>query len=266
LPIAGGATVVALLALVVLANATTKTSSGIVNDQAKTFTAKCPRGERVDIGGFRSTVNAPSGILVEDLTFKRQRTWKARFDGLGNAAPAAAIAYCGHTARLIRKTKSATAPSLRGDEIPLGATATCPAGTSVQLGGFEINDSNIPKPRGGPPSGFRAAKMLATSARKWRVTGVAAPNVKLTAVAGCADLPAPDAVTKTVDVPAGGKTSAIAKCPQGSHVVMGGFRQSVFDGGGPYIRGLERPTRRNWKATTWEFDDPESLTAIAYCG
>jgi hypothetical protein len=46
---------------------------------------------------------------------------------------------------------------------------------------------------------------------------------------------------------------------------MGGFKQSRFDGSGPYLRALKRTSPRTWKATSWEFDDPAELTAIAYC-
>ncbi len=260
------------LGIVAIAGATTSTDKGIVDDETRAFTAECPAGERVEVGGFRSTVNTPSGILVEDLRFKGTRRWRASFDGLGDAAPAAAIAYCGKTSRVTKETATETAPGgprlRRGEEIPLEATAKCPRGKTVQLGGFAVFDEGAaPPPRGGPVSGFLPASMRTVSDRKWRVSGIAGfPGVKLTAVAGCADLPAPTAVTHKEPIEGGGsKTTAKAKCPRGEAVVMGGFKQTPYNGGGPYIRGLTRPDSRVWVATAWEFDEPASLTAIAYC-
>ena len=265
-----------LLGFAALADATIRKDGGVVDHETRKFTAKCPKGERVDVGGFKTTINEPSGILLEDLFFKGQRKWRASFDGQGNAAPATAIAYCADTSRLTKQTgKDAAPPPTRaqargfGASFPLVANAKCPKGTTVQLGGFSVYDPPPPAPRGGiagSNSGFRPSAMKAVSARKWRVKGIAVdPGVVLKAIAGCADLPAPRAVERTESVPGGGATSAKAKCPAGEKVVMGGFEQSPFDGGGPYIRGLKRPSSRTWKAKTWEFDEPASLTAIAYC-
>jgi hypothetical protein len=273
----------ALLATVALADATTKTKSGIVNaGTSRSLTAKCPKGERVDVGGFRSTVNGPSGILIEDLSFEGSRKWTARFDGLGDSAPAASIAYCAHGPKLTKRTGSDIAVAPRAGRSPragrwrargmgggilLTATAKCPRGETVQLGGFTVRDPALPPARGGVPSSFRPASMQATSPRKWRVRGVAeSPGTRLTAVAGCADRPAPHAVKKTEPIEGGGaKSSTKAKCPRGERVAMGGFKQTLFDDGGPYVRGLKRPSPRTWKATTWEFENPGRLTAIAYC-
>lgn len=273
LRLAGAAICVVVLGVAALAGATTKKDGGIVDDETVKFTAKCPKGERIDVGGFKSTVNNPSGILIEDLFFKGARKWRATFDGLGDAAPATAIAYCGDTPRLTKRTGTDAAPGplrerARGASFELVANAKCPKGTTVQLGGFRVNDEiESPEPRGiGPNSGFRPSAMKAASARKWRVKGIAVdPGVELTAIAGCADLPAPTAVEKTEDVTPGASTSSKAKCPEGEKVVMGGFEQTPFDGGGPYIRALKRSSSSAWKAKTWEFDDPASLTAIAYC-
>lgn len=276
LKLAGAILCTVLLGLAALAAATTKKDGGIVDDETRTFTAKCPKGERIDVGGFKSTVDQESGILLEDLFFKRQRKWRASFDGFGDAAPATAIAYCGDTPRLIKRTGGDTAPAPPraqprgiGLNFELVANAKCPKGTTVQLGGFSVVDEFPPAPPrgGGPNSGFRPSAMKAVSARKWRVEGIAGDfGVKLKAIAGCADLPAPSAVERTAEVPPTGTTAAKAKCPGGEEVVMGGFEQSPFDDGGPYIRALKRPSSRTWKATTTEFEGPESLTAIAYCG
>jgi hypothetical protein len=275
LRVAGTLLCAIVLGAVALAGATTKKDGGIVDHETVKFTAKCPKGERIDVGGFKTTINEPSGILIEDLFFKGARKWRATFDGLGNAAPATAIAYCDDTPRLTKRTGSDAAPAAPrerargvGSGFPLAASAKCPKGTTVQLGGFSVRDEiSLPEPRrGGPNSGFRPSAMKAVSARKWRVEGIAVdPGVELTAIAGCADLPAPTAVDRTEDVAPGGSTSAKAKCPDGERVVMGGFEQTPFDGGGPYIRALKRSGSSAWKAKTWEFDDPASLTAIAYC-
>jgi len=275
---------VALLSAVALAGATTKTKSGTVQSgTTRAFTAKCPKGERVDVGGFKSTVNVPSGILIEDLSFKGGRKWTASFDGLGDSAPASSIAYCADGPKLTKRTDSDVAPTVRaapalrpagwlargiGGDVLLTATAKCPQGETVQLGGFKVRDpAGLPPVRGGSISSFRPASMQATSPGKWRVRGLAAgPGVKLTAVAGCADRPAPDEVRKTEPIAGGAsKSSAKAKCHSGDKVAMGGFKQTRFDGSGPYLRALQRTSPRTWKATSWEFDDPGQLTAIAYC-
>ena len=272
----------ALLGIVAMAAATTKTKSGTVRaGTTKSLTAKCPKGERVDVGGFRSTVNEPSGILVEDLTFKGSRKWTATFDGLGESAPAASIAYCARGPRLTKhsNTEVSAAPPTGplpgvsrwrtrgiGAIVPLAATAECPRGATVQLGGFKVRDPGPPG-RGGAIASFRPMSMRATSARKWRVRGVTnGPGVRLTAVAGCGDAPAPDAVSRTEPVQGGGaKSSAKAKCPRGERVTMGGFKQRPFRSGSRFLRGLSRPSRRTWKVTAWEFGPPGQVTAIAYC-
>ena len=260
------------LGIVAIAGATTSTDKGIVDDETRAFTAECPAGERVEVGGFRSTVNTPSGILVEDLRFKGTRRWRASFDGLRRCRT-------GRRNRLLRqdvardqgdrhrdRARGSQATPGRGN--PTRGDGQVPRGKTVQLGGFAVFDEGAaPPPRGGPVSGFLPASMRTVSDRKWRVSGIAGfPGVKLTAVAGCADLPAPTAVTHKEPIEGGGsKTSAKAKCPRGEAVVMGGFKQTPYNGGGPYIRGLTRPDSRVWVATAWEFDEPASLTAIAYC-
>ncbi len=266
-----------MLGAVALAGATTKTKSGTVNaGTSKAFTAKCPKGERVDVGGFRSTVNVPSGILIEDLSFKGGRKWRASFDGLGESAPAASIAYCADTPKLTKRTGSDVAPGTSraarqtyrgmGAAIVLKAKAKCPQGKTVQLGGFKVRDPAVPSRGGGAQSSFLPSAMLATSARTWQVRGMAQPGAKLTAFAGCSSQSAPDEVKKTKTIEGGGnRTSVKAKCHSGDKVAMGGFKQSRFNGGGPYLRALKRTSPRTWKATSWEFGDPAQLTAIAYC-
>lgn len=263
-----------VLGAVALAGATTRTDGGTVDDETRTFTAECPSGERVDVGGFKTTIDPESGILVEDLTFKGGgRKWAGTFDGLGDPAPATVYAYCADTPRLDKETDSSTAvaaPRQRGfDGVVVKAKAECPRGTTVQLGGFTVKEvPSLPGPRGGDvDSDFRPASMkTAGRGTKWKVKGTAAPGSELTAVAGCADLPAPKAVTKTEDVVPGQQTFAKAKCGKGDEVVMGGFKQTLFDGSGPYIRTMKQGGSRKLKVGTWEFDAPAKLTSIAYCG
>ena len=262
---AGLAAIVLVAAAV--ATATTRQKGGVVAaGTTTTFVAKCPKGERVDVGGFKSTVNTPSGILVEDLTFKGGRRWRGAFDGLGDSAPATVFAYCGDTPRLVKRTQSTTATPLRvgrgaGGDLRMEATAKCPRGSTVQLGGFTTSD-NVAAPG---EHDVNVDSMRRVTPRKWRVTAAGEVNSVLTAVAGCADLPAPSKVTESASLDGDGATAVKARCPRGKQVVMGGFRQAEWDGG-PYISALKRGSPRVWKAVTWESSETGTLTAIAYCG
>lgn len=99
-------------------------------------TAVCPAGTNVMYGGYKTTfAPAPNGteITVEGLTRPTARSWRvAGFNYRGLAGPLEAIAYCGKGPKLTPHT--ATVPT--GSYSQAYATAACPAGQHVLLGGF----------------------------------------------------------------------------------------------------------------------------------
>jgi hypothetical protein len=72
------------------------------------------------------------------------------------------------------------------------------------------------------------------------------------------------------DVAAGEQTSVKAKCPRGSAVRLGGFRQELGpDSSSPFVmtNGLQRTSSRTWKVSAINLGNATGhLSAFAYCG
>jgi hypothetical protein len=152
------------------------------------------------------------------------------------------------------------------------ATAKCPKGKSVVMGGFhnEIGQSSSPEVE---PIG-----LTRPSRRTWKdsATDVFAPAGDATSVAYCGRAPKLTERTKTVAVPVAQPgdhpTSVTAKCPRGKRVAFGGFKADFDPNFGPntgaiWISALRRASNRAWKASGINLgNDVGTLTSVVYCG
>ena len=86
----------------------------------------------------------------------------------------------------------------------------------------------------------------------------------------CSHIQALSDVSNSIDIGAGSQMSVKAKCPRGSAVRLGGFRQTIDAGGDPafvMINGLERKSARTWKVAGVNFgSEAGHLASFAYCG
>jgi hypothetical protein len=145
------------------------------------------------------------------------------------------------------------------------ATAECPAGKSLVLGGFRTDRTN---PAQNPPA---PVKMQRVAGNDWRVSAKnwqGTPGATLTSIAYCRATRSLSVrkETRTLDVNEQGGVTA--QCPRGQRVAFGGFAGVyVFDQAQMFIDRLTRPSGRSWRvAAVNSGDAPGDLTAIAYCG
>jgi hypothetical protein len=145
------------------------------------------------------------------------------------------------------------------------ATAECPAGKSLVLGGFTTDRTD---PAQNPPAPFKLQRVagndLRATAKNWQGT----PGVTLTSIAYCRATRSLSVrkETKTLDVNEQG--GATAQCPRGQRVAFGGFAGVYkFDQAQMFIDRVTRPSGRSWRVAALNLGDaPGDLTAIAYCG
>jgi hypothetical protein len=182
------------------------------------------------------------------------------------AAIGATLAFAG--GGVVTRTDTVTVPP----KAKRAATAKCPKGKSVVMGGFhnEIGQSSSPEAE---PIG-----LTRPSRRTWKdsATDVFAPAGDATSVAYCGRAPKLTERTKTVAVPAAQPgdlpTSVSAKCPRGKRVAFGGFKADFDPNFGPntgaiWISVLRRTSNRAWKASGLNLgNDVGNLTSVAYCG
>ncbi len=143
------------------------------------------------------------------------------------------------------------------------ATARCPGKQQVVFGGM-IAQFDVPHDAIVFPTGMRK-----TAAGRWTATGSSLSSTRgsrLSSVAYCGSAKGTITRQKTVNVAGHRSGAAVATCPAGTVVVGGGFKTKPF----PFfedVKGLERLTKRTWRATILNIGDQRTtITAIAYCG
>jgi hypothetical protein len=152
------------------------------------------------------------------------------------------------------------------------ATATCPKGKSVAMGGFRNEIATDDSPEVQPIGLTRPSK------RTWKdsATNVFAPAGDATSIAYCGRSRKLTERTRTTVVPAAKPStqpkSVTAKCPRGTRVAFGGFKADFDPNFGPntgaiWISALRRGSNRTWRASGLNLgNDAGKLTAVAYCG
>jgi hypothetical protein len=170
---------------------------------------------------------------------------------------------------VVTRTATVTVPP----KAKRAATAKCPKGKSVVMGGFHNDIGTNHQPEVNPIGLTRPSK------RAWRdsATDAFPPAGDATAIAYCGRAPKLTERTKSVAVPAATSstnrpTSVTARCPKGQRVAFGGFKADFDPNFGPntgaiWINTLRRTSNRAWKAAGWNFgNDVGNLTSVAYCG
>ena len=171
--------------------------------------------------------------------------------------------------RIVTRTDTVTIPpKAKG-----AATATCPKGKSVVMGGFrnEIGAGDSPEVQ---PIG-----LTRPSKRAWKdsATDVFAPAGDATSIAYCGRAPRLTERTKSISLPAAKPSSnqpagVTAKCPRGTRVAFGGFKADFDPKFGPHtgaiwISSLRRGSNRTWTASGINLGNGAGkLTSVAYCG
>jgi hypothetical protein len=145
------------------------------------------------------------------------------------------------------------------------ATAECPKGKSLVMGGFTSDRTN---PAQNPPAPFKLQRVAGNdwraSAKNWNGT----TGATLTSIAYCRATRSLSVrkETKTLDVNEQGGVTA--QCPRGQRVAFGGFVGVYkFNQAQMFIDRVTRPSGRSWRVAALNLGDaPGDLTAIAYCG
>jgi hypothetical protein len=222
---------------------TTATSGGL-----SSRTAKCQRGEHVLGGGF-STPGI--GSYAQQSGPAGRRGWKAA--ARSDPGDASAFALCEHaSARELKKVSKAIVVPGNASDPGIGSVeAKCPRRWKVVSGGYAI----VP-----PVNSFSVDLDKRTSARTWKAHGLNyGSDATFEAFALCERRGASQIEQRadTVVLAGPGTDTAVAQCPEGSHLVGGGYKG--------YAVNESRPlSQRKWEAH-WYPGGPGSITSYAEC-
>jgi hypothetical protein len=238
-------------------------------------TAKCPKGRSVAVGGFKNTMapgGNPEALLTGLQLAGRGRSWKdTGTNDRASTAQATSIAYCGRRRHLAEREKTVTVPAATlPTSKPTNATAKCPKGKRVALGGIAASFSPSFAPNA---PAIWVSGMRRTTQRAWRVSGLnlGDGDGNLTSVVYCGKAPRTTERSRTVTIPSENTPGSVtAKCHRGEKLAFGGFEADVTeDDEFVLINGLRRTSGRKWKANANNehtgSSAPGDLTALAYC-
>jgi hypothetical protein len=169
--------------------------------------------------------------------------------------------------KLIERTTSVTVPVDTGPGGTASATARCPEGKRVVLGGFMV-------PLGA--TDVYSTRLKLAGERGWRAGAVnydADETSRLTSIAYCSRLKEVKVRERTVTIPKQGPNDSpatvAAKCHRGERLAFGGFDydQGPVPGesSDAYLSEMRRTGRRAWQVGAFNFTGSAKLTAIAYC-
>jgi hypothetical protein len=168
---------------------------------------------------------------------------------------------------LIKRTKSVTVPVDTGPGGTATATAGCPKGKRVVLGGFEVPlsaaDASTTHLELGGERGWRAGVVNYDGDEK----------STLTSIAYCGRLEGVRARKRTVRIPTQGPSASpvtvAAHCRRGERLAFGGFQYDQGPAPGEsndaYLSELRRTGKRGWQVGAFNFSGTAPMTAIAYC-
>ena len=169
--------------------------------------------------------------------------------------------------RLIERTNSVTVPVDTGPGGTASATARCPEGKQVVLGGFKV-------PLGADD--VFSTRLKLAGERGWRAGAVnydADETSRLTSIAYCSRLKGLKTRERTVTIPKLGPNdppaTVAAECGGGERLAFGGFDydQGAVPGdtNDAYLSEMRRTGKRAWQVGAFNFAGKARLTAIAYC-
>jgi hypothetical protein len=236
--------------------------------------ARCPRGRSAGPAGFSASFHpdAPrKAQVVPSALARKHGAWTVTgVNGGPRKGRITAIAYCSR-----RPKPPITATDSR--QVSTGssatATATCPRGTKVLLGGARVKFSR----HGSPRVVISRERLLAP--RVWRIRGYTfgkrthakVQTGRLTALAYCGSSPRLSTAVGEVKVAGGSHSTAKARCPSGTAVRFGGFRtafdRSNFDPA-LVVSALRSPAKQVWTAKAFNLGPRQAgrMRAYAYCG
>jgi hypothetical protein len=256
--------VLALLAVTAGALAATRsTTTAVPPGTQKHATVECPSGTQVKSFGYEGKFD-PTGATERELptALTRPRASKV-IAGAANVGAVAGsfrtLASCGTVPAL--GTVKAREPIANATQ--KSVVAKCPRGTSVRLGGFTatVGSDKLVAINGLERESARHLKVSALN------TGVS-PG-RLGAYAYCAHgSPSVHTVTKTVHLANEQERTAVATCPQGQKLLMGGLEVQHYEvgQGDVYVVGMKPAGRRGWAVTGQKIQPTLGhLTSIAYC-
>ena len=152
------------------------------------------------------------------------------------------------------------------------ATAHCPPGTRVLLGGARVRFS-----RHGAPRTVISRESL-VSQRAWRIRGYTfgkrsanGEHGHLTAIAYCKRSARIRTVVTDVYVPPNGRAKGKATCPPGTIIRFGGYRAALrraHFNPALVVSALKSPSRRTWLARASNLGPTKAgrMRIFAYCG
>ena len=240
-------------------------------------TATCPKRTRAVSGGFATSPNptlfsAPSRVPVIYETHRAgPRAWIVSVSNLGSGTTnLTTLVYC-----RAEKTKEvvSSVPINGAGRAASNAVATCPKGTKVLSGGYQLppleSGGSLVYPTMNQPSGPSA----------WSVIGVRTTTAgaagTVTSYAYCAKSAGGGSKQKTVVANGAAGTNVYLgvttqPCQKSKRATGGGFTAPFVDSGSirdvAYVTTLER-SGRAWRAFAIDFGalSQVSLTAIAVC-
>ncbi len=233
----------------------------------------CTRGRAVGPAGFQATFNpahpkraqvVPSGL------FRRGGSgWKVvGVNGGPRKGRITSIAYCSNAPKP-RITASDSHQVKTGGSAT--ATAECPPGTRVLLGGARVKFSR----RGAPRTVISRESLV--SNRAWRIRGFTfgkrghnRQKGRLTSFAYCAASKPLRPVVADTSVPPSGHAVVRVTCPAGRIVRFGGYRAALRPPGfdpALVVASLTSPSPRVWRVKAYNLGPEKAgrLRAFAYC-
>lgn len=185
------------------------------------------------------------------------------------ASSAAAIATPTAAPATMRQV-SASASVASGENGPVSATATCPSGTVMLSGGYDVSGANA--------TGAQVLENHPQSSSSWIATAgtVVGGPFTLTTYADCLQTSFPvttQVVSSPVSVPTNGDFhEASAACPPNTLVTGGGFTSEVGVASGPVIDASQpiigtgtAPSARAWDIQILMTLDPATPMVYAIC-
>lgn len=150
------------------------------------------------------------------------------------------------------------------------AEATCPKGSHLISGGFQVTPEN---PSTVDPVSFLPAESLPSEPRGWKVYGLQPTSngaaVKLVVYAYCRRSgPAPTVVEASKVINSGAQDTTDATCPKGSKATAGGFRADMDVVSNAYALPSEsrRFSARVWRTgATNSSGNPAEIKSFALC-
>jgi hypothetical protein len=231
--------------------------------------AKCDKGDHVLGGGFASSND---GTLTQQSYPSKGKGWKVEtLDEPGGESTAYALCEKASARKLQVVSNTITVPraSMSTPVVERTVKAKCPKGWQVLSGGYAVKP---PYSGSGSKGEIAVDTTMRADSRTWKVHGGNdGKPTSLRAYAICekqgkSDVEQAAATDDTI----AGFQSATANCPDGAHIVGGGYQIKPNELSGAFPRVIiSRPVQSNqWQASwvpTGASSDSSSITSYAEC-